>query len=70
MAKKENAKEGECCGGHHGGYGHGMFMGALFLIVGILLLLSNYGILTTDLIKLWPIVFVILGIKKLMKHCC
>ncbi len=39
----------------------GMFLGVFFVFVGILLLLANYGIISIDWVKIWPIFFVFVG---------
>lgn len=39
----------------------------VFIFVGLLLLLRNYGYLEVDLGKLWPVVIILIGLSMLLK---
>lgn len=44
-----------------------MFLGTLFLVIGVIWLLKSLGYLSADL-DLWPIVFIILGAFMILKR--
>lgn len=44
----------------------GVFWGAIWILLGGVLLLVNYGVLP-QIVKLWPILIVLVGIKCLAK---
>jgi len=50
-----------------------MFLGIVFLVIGIALLLNSLGFISVSFWGfLWAALFIILGIKMLMgkEHCC
>jgi hypothetical protein len=44
----------------------GIFWGLMILIFGILFLAHNLGFLSYEVWSLWPLILIILGIKKLL----
>lgn len=55
---------------------HRLFWGFMFLLVGILALLQNYGYQIVDLERFWPIFLVMIGLWMMLHHkpidggCC
>jgi len=35
--------------------------GGIMLVMGLLFLLANYGILSPEMWKLWPLIFIVIG---------
>ena len=46
--------------------GSKVFWGLLLILIGVLILLDNLGYLTHDIIRFWPVLVIIWGIKKLV----
>jgi phage shock protein C len=44
-----------------------MIWGIILVFLGVVFLLSNYGIVSADIGKLWPVILVIVGIGMLYK---
>lgn len=44
----------------------GVFWGVIWILLGIVLLLANYGVLP-QIVKLWPLLIIAVGIKCLAK---
>lgn len=47
---------------------HRLFWGFMFLLVGILALLQNYGYQIVDLERFWPIFLVMIGLWMMLHH--
>ncbi len=47
---------------------HRLFWGFMFLLVGILALLQNYGLSPIDLDRFWPIFLVVIGLWIMLHH--
>lgn len=43
-----------------------VFWGLILILIGVLILLDNLGYLTHDIIRFWPVLVIIWGIKKLV----
>ena len=43
-----------------------VFWGLVLILIGVLILLDNLGYLTHDIIRFWPVLVIIWGIKKLV----
>jgi hypothetical protein len=43
-----------------------VFWGLVLILVGVLILLDNLGYLRNDIIRFWPVLVIIWGIKKLV----
>ena len=48
------------------GRGGKVFWGLVLILIGVLILLDNLGYLTHDIIRFWPVLVIIWGIKKLV----
>ena len=46
--------------------GSKVFWGLVLILVGVLILLDNLGYLRNDIIRFWPVLVIIWGIKKLV----
>ena len=46
--------------------GSKVFWGFVLILIGVLILLDNLGYLTHDIIRFWPVLVIIWGIKKLV----
>jgi len=46
--------------------GSKVFWGLVLILIGVLILLDNLGYLTHDIIRFWPVLVIIWGIKKLV----
>jgi len=46
--------------------GRRIFWGIVLVSVGLLILLYNLGFVDQDIIRFWPVVLILLGIKKLI----
>ncbi len=47
---------------------HRLFWGFMFLLVGLLALLQNYGYQIVDLERFWPIFLVMIGLWMMLHH--
>lgn len=47
---------------------HRLFWGFMFLLVGILALLQNYGLSPIDLDRFWPVFLVVIGLWIMLHH--
>lgn len=45
--------------------GRKIFWGLVLILAGVLILLENLGYLRHDIIRFWPVLVIIWGIKKL-----
>jgi hypothetical protein len=43
-----------------------VFWGLVLILIGVLILLDNLGYLRHDIIRFWPVLVIIWGIKKLV----
>jgi len=43
-----------------------VFWGLVLILIGVLILLDNLGYLSHDIIRFWPVLVIIWGIKKLV----
>jgi hypothetical protein len=43
-----------------------IFWGLVLIVVGVLILLDNLGYVSGDIIRFWPVLLILLGIKKLV----
>lgn len=55
MAKSEKSRRGSK-----------VFWGLVLILAGALILLDNLGYLSHDIIRFWPVLVIIWGIKKLV----
>lgn len=46
--------------------GSKIFWGLVLILAGVLILLENLGYLRHDIIRFWPVLVIIWGIKKLV----
>ena len=51
---------------HHNEKGKGVFWGILLLAAGILILLHNLGHISGNILRWWPVILIIIGLKKLI----
>lgn len=49
-----------------------LFWGFMFLLIGLLALMQNYGYQIVDLERFWPIFLVVIGLWMMLhhRHCC
>jgi membrane-bound ClpP family serine protease len=40
----------------------------ILIFIGIILLLSNFNIIENAILKLWPIIFIIIGITNIINY--
>jgi len=46
--------------------GNKIFWGLVLIMVGVLILLHNLGYVRDDIVRFWPVLIILLGIKKLI----
>ncbi len=46
--------------------GNKIFWGLVLMVVGTLILLHNLGYIRNDVIRFWPVLIILLGIKKIV----
>ena len=46
--------------------GSKIFWALVLIVVGVLILLHNLGYVRDDIIRYWPVLIILLGIKKLI----
>jgi hypothetical protein len=51
---------------NHNGRGRGIFWGLLLLVVGVLIILHNLGYISGSIWRWWPIILIVVGLKKLI----
>lgn len=47
-------------------HGSPLFWGLVFIVLGVILLLNNFGVLAFDIWDYWPAIFVLFGAKLLL----
>jgi len=48
------------------GRGNKIFWALVLIVVGVLILLHNLGYIREDILRFWPVLVILLGIKKLI----
>ena len=48
------------------GKGKGIFWGLLLLALGVLVLLHNLGYISGSILRWWPVILIMIGLKKLI----
>ncbi|MGB8657861.1 MAG: DUF5668 domain-containing protein [Candidatus Zixiibacteriota bacterium] len=43
-----------------------IFWGLVLVVAGVLILLRNFGYLEYDIVRFWPVLLILWGIKKLI----
>ena len=51
---------------NHSEKGKGVFWGILLLVAGVLILLHNLGYVSGNVWRWWPVILIIIGLKKLI----
>jgi hypothetical protein len=46
--------------------GNKIFWALLLIVIGVLILLHNFGYLEHDIVRFWPVLVILWGIKKLV----
>jgi len=49
------------------GKGNRIFWGLVLIAVGVLILCRNLGLVEEEVVRFWPVILILLGIKKLIK---
>jgi hypothetical protein len=51
---------------HHPDKGRKIFWGIVLVFVGLFILLHNLGFVGRDIVRFWPVLLILWGIKKLI----